>query len=62
MERAGGNIYITACKMDSQWGSAVCGREPKLVLCDNLEEWDRKGGERELQERGDICIPMVDPS
>ena len=32
------------------------------MLCDNLEEWDGKGGERELQEGGDICIPMADSS
>ena len=27
-----------------------------LVLCDNLEGWDRVGGGREVQEGGDICI------
>ena len=57
-----GNIYITVSKTDSQWGFAAWGRELKLVLCDNLEEWDGKGGERELQEGGDICIPMADSS
>ena len=29
-----------------------------LVLCDNLE--DRVGGGREVQEGGDICMPMAD--
>ena len=29
-----------------------------LVLCDNLERWDRMGGGRELQKEGDICIPV----
>ena len=28
-----------------------------LVLCDNLEGWD--GGGREVQEGGDISIPMA---
>ena len=28
--------------------------------CDNLEGWDGMGGEKEVQEGGDICIPMVD--
>jgi len=30
------------------------------MLCDNLEGWDRERGERRVQERGDICIPMRD--
>ena len=29
-----------------------------LLLCDNLEGWD--GGGREVQEGGDISIPMAD--
>ena len=31
-----------------------------MVLCDNLERRDEVGGEREVQEGGDICIPMAD--
>ena len=31
------------------------------MLCDNLEAWDGVGGRREVQEGGDICIPMADP-
>ena len=34
----------------------------KLVLCDNLEEWNGEGGGREGQEGGDICISMADSS
>ena len=30
------------------------------MLCDNLEEWDRVEGWREVQERGAICMPMAD--
>ena len=30
------------------------------VLCDNLEVWDGLGGTREVQEGGDICIPVAD--
>ena len=30
------------------------------MLCDNLEGWDGVGGGREVQEEGDICIPMAD--
>ena len=31
--------YITICKIDSQWEFAVCLRELKQGLCDNLEVW-----------------------
>ena len=31
-----------------------------LMLCDNLEEWGGVGGGSEVQEGGDICVPMVD--
>ena len=39
--------YIIMCKIDNQWEFAVWLREPKPGLCDNLEEWDGMGGERE---------------
>ena len=32
-----------------------------LVLCNNVEGWDGVGGGREVQEGGNICIPMADP-
>ena len=50
---------LTMCKIDDQWEFAVCLRELKLGLCDNLETWDWVGGGREVQEGGDICIPMA---
>ena len=28
----------------------------KSVLCDNLEGWDGVGGEKEVQQGGDICM------
>ena len=31
------------------------------MLSDNLEGWEGVGGGREVQEGGDICIPMADP-
>ena len=52
--------YITICKIDSQWEFAVWLRELKQGLCINLEGWDREEDEREVQEGGDICIPMAD--
>ena len=30
------------------------------MLCDNLEGWDGVGDGREVQEGGDIYIPMAD--
>ena len=33
-------IYITICKIDSQWEFAVCLRKLKQWLCTNLEGWD----------------------
>ena len=52
--------YIAICKVDSQWEFAVWLRELKQGLCDNQQEWDGEGDGREMQEGGDICIPMAD--
>ena len=30
------------------------------MLCDNLVGWDGVGGGREVQEGGDMCVPMAD--
>ena len=30
------------------------------MLCDNLEEWDGVRSGREVQERGEMCIPLAD--
>ena len=55
-------MYITICKIDSQWEFAVCLRELKQGLCINLEGWNEEGHGRQAQEGGDICIPMADSS
>lgn len=44
----------------SQQEFAVWLREHKQGLYINLEGWDGKGDGREVQEGGDICIPMAD--
>ena len=31
-----------------------------IWCCDSLEGWDGVRGEREIQQRGDISIPMAD--
>ena len=50
--------YITICKIDSQREFAIWLRKLKQGLCINLEGWD--GGRWEVQNGGDICIPMAD--
>ena len=52
--------YLTICKIDSQQEFAICLREHKQGLCINLEEWDGEGDGREVQEGGNIYIPMAD--
>ena len=52
-------IYIAIYKIDSQWEFSVWLRKLKQQLCINLEGWDGEGDGREVQNRGDICIPMV---
>ena len=51
--------YITICKIDSQWEFAVCLRKLKQGLCINLEGRNGVGDGREVQEGGNICIPMA---
>ena len=44
----------------SQWEFAVWLRKLKQGLCINLEGWDGEGDGREVQQGGDIWIPMAD--
>jgi len=30
------------------------------VFCDNIKGWNRVGGWKEVQEGGDICVPVAD--
>ena len=52
--------YITKYKIDSQWEFAVWLRQLKQGVRIKLEGWDGEGDGREVQEGGDICIPMAD--
>ena len=52
--------YIIIFKIDSQQEFAVWLRKLKQGLCINREGWDGEGDGREVQEGGDICIPMPD--
>ena len=60
MERAHLETYINICKRESQQELAVWLRKLKQGLCINLAGWDGEGDGREVQRRGDICIPMAD--
>ena len=59
-EKSKMEIYITICKIDSQWEIAVWLRKHKQGLCINLEGWDAEGDGREFPKGGDRCIPMTD--
>ena len=52
--------YVTICKIDSQREFAVWLGKLKQGLCNNLEGWDGEGDGREVQKKGDICIPIAD--
>ena len=53
-----GNTPFTVCKTVGiccmSWG-------PRSMLCDTLEGWDGVEDGKDVQEGGDICIPMADP-
>ena len=51
--------YITVCKVDGPWDLLYDSGNSK-GLCNNLEGWDVKESRRDVQEGGDICIPVVD--
>ena len=40
--------------------SPLCPRDSNPGLCDNLGGQDGMRGGKEVQERGNICIPMAD--
>ena len=41
-------------------GICCMTQELKVVPCNKLKEWDGVGGEKEVQEGGDMCVPMAD--
>ena len=52
------NIYITICKIDSQWEFVLWCMELKPNAL-----WQPRGmgwSGKEVQEGGDLCIPMAD--
>ena len=52
--------YIIMFKIDSQWGFAVWLRKLKQGLCINPEGWGGEEEGREVQQGGDIRVPMAD--
>ena len=52
--------YITICKIDSQWESAVWLRKLKQGLCINPEGWDGEvDGGRFKREGLSICLWLI---
>ena len=51
--------YITMCKIDSQWELDVWLRYSNRGSA-SAQKGDGKGNGREVQNGGDICIPMAD--
>ena len=52
--------YITICKINSQWEFSICLRKLRQGLCINVEGWEGERDGREVEEGGDICIPMAE--
>jgi len=52
--------YITVRKIDKPTGICCMAQETQQGLCINLEGWDGERDGREVQNGGDICIPMAD--
>ena len=52
--------YNAICKIDGQWEFAVCLRELKQGLCNNLEGWGRERDGRNIQKGGEMGVPMAD--
>ena len=54
------DIYNTMYKTDSQWEFAVWFRELKQGLCNKLKGGLGEGDRKEVQEGGDMGVPMAD--
>ena len=55
-------VFIIIC---NEWTSHVATsfltlNNHVLVLCDNLARWDWVGDGKEVQEGGNICVPVAD--
>ena len=54
------NTCIPCVKQPASGNLLYDSGSANLVLCDNAEGRDGVGGGREVQEVGDICIPVAD--
>ena len=59
-EESNMETYNTMCKINSQWEFDIRLRELKQGLCENSEGWDGEGDGREVQEGGNMGVPMTD--
>ena len=46
--------------LENKVHSLISKLKTDLMLCNNLDRWDGEGDEREVQNGGDIHIPMAD--
>ena len=51
-------VYTTTRKADTSGDLLYQGAQTGALR--NLKGWDGVGGRKDVQEGGDICIPMVD--
>ena len=58
-ERSSEAYASPQAKLGSQRESPVRPGRSNPALCDSLEEWEGVGGGREVQEGGDMCIPVA---
>ena len=56
-ENGEGEMYGNS---NMEWEFAVWLGELKQGLCDYLERWDREADEREVEEGGDMGVPMAE--
>ena len=59
-EKSNMEIYITICKIDSQWEFAIWLRKLKQGLCINLDKWDgREMGGRFKREGTYVYLCLI---
>ena len=53
-------MYVTICNQTAGGNLLYDAGSSNSVFWDNLEGWDEVGGVKEVQEGGDIRIPVAD--
>ena len=53
-------MYVTICNQTAGGNLLYDAGRSNSMFWDNLEGWDEVESRREVQEGGDICVPMAD--